>query len=143
MTNASQSKLNKQLEQRLQALKSLSIQFVSYMIEEGFKGQKIDKIVATFTRHQTKIISGVLGGAGLAGGAWAAVSLWTGSLGAWSGLAYTLGLVSMPAWVPLAGGVAGLTAVRLAIVPSSSGSRRRSGPAGHCPGSGDALHRFL
>ena len=115
MVNSSQSKLNKQLEQRLQALKSLSIQFVSYMIEEGFKGQKLDKIVASFTRHQTKIISGVLGGAGLAGGAWAAVSLWTSSLGVWSGLAYTLGLVSMPAWVPLAGGVAGLTAAGGAV----------------------------
>ena len=114
MAKKSQSR-RAELEQRVQALKSLSVQFVSYMIEEGFKGQTLDKIVASFTRHQAKIISGVLGGAGLAGGAWAAVSLWTGSLGAWSGLAYTLGFLSMPAWVPLAGGVAGLTAAGGAV----------------------------
>jgi hypothetical protein len=91
MALSRKAQLNKRLEQQLLALKSLSVQFVSYLIEEGFKGQALDKIVISFTRHQTKIISGLLGGAGLAGGAWAAISLWTGSLGLWSGLAYTLG----------------------------------------------------
>jgi len=53
----------------LQALKSLSLQFISYMIEEGIKGQTLDRIVAAFTRHQTRIIGSVLGSAGIAGGA--------------------------------------------------------------------------
>ena len=115
MTLARKAQLNKRLEQQLQTLKSLSVQFVSYLIEEGFKGQTLDKIVTSFTRHQAKIISGLLGSAGLAGGAWAAVSLWTGSLGLWGGLAYTLGFMTMPVWVPVAGGVAGLTAAGGAV----------------------------
>lgn len=117
------------LEQRLQALKSLSVQFVSFMIEEGLKGQALDKIVASFTRHQTKIVSGVMGSVGLAGGAWAAVSLWTSSIGVLSGLKLSLGLLSMPVWVPLAGGVAGLTAaggvVYGALTLAKSRSKRR------------------
>ena len=96
MESPPKKQLNKRLEQGLQALKSLSVQFVSYMIEEGFKGQKLDRIVAAFTRHQTKVVSGILGSAGLAGGAWAAVTLWTSSLGLWGSLAYTLGFISMP-----------------------------------------------
>jgi len=109
----------------LQALKSLSVQFVSFMIEEGFKGQTLDKILAAFTRHQTKIVSGVLGSAGIAGGAWAAISLWTSSLGLWGSLGYALGLVSMPVWVPVAGGVAGLTAAGGAIYGVLSLARSR------------------
>ena len=115
MTLARKAKLNKRLEQQLQTLKSLSLQFVSFLIEEGFRGQTLDKIVTSFTRHQAKVISSLLGSAGLAGGAWAAVSLWTGSLGLWSGLAYGLGFLTMPVWVPVAGGVAGLTAAGGAV----------------------------
>ena len=118
--------LNKRLEQGFQALKSLSVQFVSYMIEEGFKGQTLDKIITAFTRHQAKIVSGILGSAGLAGGAWAAISLWTSSLGLWGGLGYTLGLISMPVWVPVAGGVAGLTAAGGAVYGVLSLARSRS-----------------
>ena len=119
-------KPNKRLEIQLQGLKTLSVQFVSYMMEEGFKSWALGNIVASFTRHQAKIISGLLGGAGLAGGAWAAVSLWTGSLGAWSGLAYGLGFLSMPAWVPVAGGVAGLTAAGGAVYGVLSMAKSRS-----------------
>ena len=114
------------LEQRLQALKSLSVQFVSFMIEEGLKGQALDKIVASFTRHQTKIVSGVMGSVGLAGGAWAAVSLWTSSIGVLSGLKLSLGLLSMPVWVPLAGGVAGLTAAGGAVYGALTLAKSRS-----------------
>ena len=114
------------LEQRLHALKSLSVQFVSFMIEEGLKGQALDKIVASFTRHQTKIVSGVMGSVGLAGGAWAAVSLWTSSIGVLSGLKLSLGLLSMPVWVPLAGGVAGLTAAGGAVYGALTLAKSRS-----------------
>ena len=126
MTSPQKKQLNKRLEQGLQALKSLSVQFVSYMIEEGFKGQTLDKIVTAFTRHQTKLIGGILGSAGLAGGAWAAISLWTGSLGLWGSLGYALGLVSMPVWVPVAGGVAGLTAAGGAVYGVLNLARSRS-----------------
>ena len=126
MISPRKKQLNKRLEQGLQALKSLSVQFVSYMIEEGFKGQTLDKIVTAFTRHQTKLIGGILGSAGLAGGAWAAISLWTGSLGLWGSLGYALGLVSMPVWVPVAGGVAGLTAAGGAVYGVLNLTRSRS-----------------
>ena len=99
----------------LQALQTLSVQFVSHLIEEGAKGEALDKIVSSFTRNQAKIVSSILGGAGLATGAWAAISIWTSSLGLWGGLGYALGLVSMPVWVPFVGGAAGLTAAGGAI----------------------------
>ena len=50
MTIARKTQLNKRLEQQLQTLKFLSVQFVSYLIEEGFKGQTLDKIVTSFPR---------------------------------------------------------------------------------------------
>jgi hypothetical protein len=115
MARVQQTQAYKFSSKGLQALTSLSVQFVAFMIEEGFKGQTLDKIVTAFTRHQRKIISGVLGSAGLAGGAWAAVSIWASSLGFWGGLGYTLGVVSMPVWVPVIGSVAGLTAAGGAI----------------------------
>ena len=125
MAKAKQTKRG-DLEQRLKALKSLSVQFVSFMIEEGLKGQTLDKIVASYTRHQTKIVSGILSSAGLAGGAWAAVSLWTSSIGVLGGLKLSLGLLSMPVWVPLAGGVAGLTAAGGAVYGALSLAKSRS-----------------
>lgn len=115
MARVQQTQVYKYSSKGLQALTSLSVQFVSFIIEEGFKGQTLDKIVAAFTRHQRKIISGVLGSAGIAGGAWAAVSIWAGSLGFWGSMGYTLGVISMPVWVPVVGSMAGLTAAGGAI----------------------------
>ena len=112
-------------ERPFQALRALSVQFVSFMIEKGLEGQKLDKIVNGFTRHQTKIVSGVLGSAGLAGGAWAAASVWASSLGLWGSVGYALGLVSMPFWIPVAGGVAGLTAAGGAVYGALSLARSR------------------
>ncbi len=112
-------------ERPFQALRALSVQFVSFMIEKGLEGQKLDKIVNGFTRHQTKIVGGVLGSAGLAGGAWAAASVWASSLGLWGSLGYALGFVSMPFWVPFAGGVAGLTAAGGAVYGALSLARSR------------------
>lgn len=125
MARSKKAQVDKLPVRGIQALKSLSVQFVSYMIEEGFKGQTLDKIVAAFTRHQAKIISSVLGSAGIAGGAWAAISLWTGSLGFWGSLSYSLGLLSMPVWVPIVGSVAGLTAAGGAIYGVLSLARSR------------------
>ena len=125
MAQSKKAQIDKLPARGIQALKSLSVQFVSYMIEEGFKGQTLDKIVAAFTRHQTKIISSVLGSAGIAGGAWAAISLWTSSLGFWGGLSFSLGFLSMPVWVPIVGSVAGLTAAGGAIYGVLSLSRNR------------------
>jgi hypothetical protein len=99
----------------VQALKSLSVEFVSHVTEGVLKGETFDALFAAFSRHQAKIVSGVLGSVGIAGGTWAAISLWTSSLGLWSTLGYSLGILSMPVWVPVAGGVAGLTAAGGAV----------------------------
>ncbi len=113
---ASKKKPVKQhFEKSYLALKSLSLQLNTYLIEEVFKGIAVEKIVSTFTRHQSKLVSGILGSVGLAGGAWAALSLWTGSLGLWSSLGYTLGLISAPIWIPIAGGAAGFSAIGGAV----------------------------
>jgi exonuclease VII small subunit len=115
MAKTSKKQLTKMANKGLQALQTLSVQFVTYLIEEGAKGKAIDKVVTSFTRNQAKIISSILGGAGLATGAWAAISIWTSSLGLWGSFGYALGLVSMPVWVPFVGGAAGLTAAGGAI----------------------------
>ena len=113
------------LEQGVQVLREFSLQFVSFMIEEGFKGRGLDSIVTAFAKHRTAIISGVLGGAGLAGGAWAAVTMWTGSMGLWGSVTMALGFVTTPVWVPVAGGVAGLTAAGGALFGVRSLARSR------------------
>jgi hypothetical protein len=95
-------------EQSRRLLKELSVQFVSYMSQEGLRGRKLD--VSRFSRQHTKLFSGLVGGVSVAGGAWAAVSVWTGSLGLAGNMALTLGLAATPIWVPFAGGVAGLGA---------------------------------
>ena len=115
MAKPKKKALKQMANKGLQALQTLSVQFVSHLIEEGAKGEALDKIVSSFTRNQAKIVSSILGGAGLATGAWAAISIWTSSLGLWGGLGYALGLVSMPVWVPFVGGAAGLTAAGGAI----------------------------
>ncbi len=86
-------------EQTHQVLKEFSVQFVSYMSEEGLRGRKLD--VSRFSRQHTKLFSGLVGGVSVAGGAWAAVSVWTGSLGLAGNLALSLGLFATPIWVPL------------------------------------------
>ena len=110
-------------EQSRQVLKELSVQFVSYMSEEGLRGRKLD--VSRFSRQHTKLFSGLVGGVSVAGGAWAAVSAWTGSLGLVGNLALTLGLTTTPIWVPFAGGVAGLSATGGALYGLLSVSRSR------------------
>ena len=86
-------------EQTHAVLKELSVQFVSYISEEGLRGRKLN--VSRFSRQHTKLFSGLVGGVGVAGGAWAAVSVWTGSLGVVGNLALSFGLVATPIWVPL------------------------------------------
>ena len=110
-------------EHSREVLKELSVQFVSYMSEEGLRGRKLD--VSRFSRQHRKFVSGLVGGVSVAGGAWAAVSVWTGSLGLWGNLALSLGLVSTPIWVPFAGGLAGLSAAGGALYGLLSVSRSR------------------
>ncbi len=128
MAKPKKKALKQMANKGLQALQTLSVQFVSHLIEEGAKGEALDKIVSSFTRNQAKIVSSILGGAGLATGAWAAISIWTSSLGLWGGFGYALGLVSMPVWVPFVGGAAGLTAAGGAIygVLNLSKNRRQA-----------------
>lgn len=115
MAKSNNNQISEMAEKGLQALQTLSVQFVAHLIDEDHRGVALDKIVTSFARNQAKIVSGILGGAGLATGAWAAISLWTSSLGLWGGVSYALGLVSMPVWVPFVGGAAGLTAAGGAI----------------------------
>ena len=125
MASSSKIELEKLPLKGVQALKSLSVEFVSHVTERVLKGETFDALFTAFNRHQAKIVSGVLGSVGIAGGTWAAISLWTSSLGLWGTLGYTLGFLSMPVWVPLAGGVAGLTAAGGAVYGVLSLARSR------------------
>lgn len=59
-----------------------------------------------FHQNQKKVaVAGT--GVGAATGALGAIAMWESSLGFWGGIAATLGLVTVPAWVPIAGTVAG------------------------------------
>ncbi len=83
-------------------VRELALQLVAFVPEEVRKG-RIDAAARAFSRHRR-----VLGG--IVGDAWAALTAWTGALGAWGTVRLSLGLLSPPAWVPLAGGLAGLGA---------------------------------
>ena len=107
------------------AIRDLSVQFVTLMMQEGMQGRAVHHAVSAFGKHRTKLLSGILGGAGVAGGAWAALSMWSGSMGLWGSLAFSLGLVTTPVWVPFAGGMAGLTAAGGAIFGFVSFARNR------------------
>lgn len=115
MKKAENKSLRALADRGKEALQSLAVQFVAQLLSEANQGKALDKIVSAFARNQASLISGLLGSAGVAGGAWAAVSLWTSSLGLWSSLGYAIGWVSLPFWIPLAGGAAGLTAAGGAI----------------------------
>lgn len=85
-------------------LRELALQLVAFVLEEVRKGRGVDAAARAFSRHRRRVLGGIGGG----GGAWAALTAWTGSLGVWGAVGLSLGLLSPPAWVPLAGGLAGL-----------------------------------
>lgn len=70
-------------------------------------------------RKALKDNAGVLSDIGLAvgttGGAWGAATVWASSLGGFQSLMYAAGIASMPAWIPLAGALGGLTAGVFAV----------------------------
>jgi hypothetical protein len=125
MAKGEETAINTRPDKGLRTLQALSVQLVSYIIEEGRNGKALDKIISAFTRHQSKLVSGLLGSAGVAGGAWAAISLWTSSLGIWGSLGYAIGWIAMPVWIPIAGGAAGLTAAGGAIYGMFNFSKER------------------
>ena len=90
--------------------RDLSAQFDTMMMQERMQGRGVQRAVPAFGKYRIKLLSGILGGAGVAGGAWAALSMWSGSMGLWGSLAFSLGLIATPVWVPFAGGMAGLNA---------------------------------
>ena len=106
---------NQRVIRGLEALKGLSVNLVTHLNQISFTDQSIDRALSAFARHQTKVLSSLLTGAGAAGGIWAAFTLWTSSLGIWGSMGYALGLVTAPVWIPLAGGAAGLTAAGGAV----------------------------
>src|SRR4051812_43268415 len=52
----------------------------------------------------------VISAAGAAGGAAGGAALWAAGLGFWGSIGYSLGLISLPLWAPLAGAAVGLAA---------------------------------
>ena len=117
--------MSRRISKSVRALRELTVHFMAYLMAEGARGSKVERVVASFSRRRTDIISGILGTAGMAGGAWAALSMWTGSLGVVGSTAMALGVVATPIWIPVAGGVAGLTAAGGAAAGLRALSRRR------------------
>ena len=107
-------------------LRDLTLHLAAFVLDEVLKGRAVDVAMHAFGRHRTKLMGGLLGGAGAAGGAWAAVSAWASSLGIWGSLGLSLGLLAPPAWIPVAGGLAGLSATGGALAGALSVSRARA-----------------
>lgn len=107
-------------------MRELALQLVAFVLEEVRRGRGVDAAARAFSRHRRRVLGGIVGGGGAAGGAWAALTAWTGSLGVWGTVGLSLGLLSPPAWVPLAGGLAGLGAAGGAVAGALSLNRSRS-----------------
>ncbi len=107
-------------------LRELALQLVAFVLKEVRRGRGVDAAARAFSRHRRRVLGGIVGGAGAAGGAWAALTAWTGSLGVWGTVGLSLGLLSPPAWVPLAGGLAGLGAAGGAVAGALSLNRSRA-----------------
>ena len=107
-------------------LRELALQLVAFVLKEVRRGRGVDAAARAFSRHRRRVLDGIVGGAGAAGGAWAALTAWTGSLGVWGTVGLSLGLLSPPAWVPLAGGLAGLGAAGGAVAGALSLNRSRA-----------------
>jgi hypothetical protein len=108
------------------SLRELTLQLVAFVLEEVRRGRGVDAAARAFSRHRRRVLGGIVGSAGAAGGSWAALTAWTGSLGIWGSVGLSLGLLSPPAWVPLAGGLAGLGAAGGAVAGALSLNRARS-----------------
>jgi len=73
-----------------------------------------DVPLSTVLRQNRGAVSDIALAAGGAGGAAAGAAVWVASLGFWSSIGYSLGLVAMPLWAPVAGGLFGVTAAVVA-----------------------------
>jgi len=107
-------------------LRDLALQLVAFVLEEVRRGRAVDVAAQAFSRHRRRVLGGIVGSAGVAGSAWAALTAWTGSLGVWGTVGLSLGLVSPPAWIPLAGGLAGLGTAGSAVAGALSLNRARA-----------------
>lgn len=117
--------MTKPLGRGVRATRALALHLTSALMQHGATELPVERVVNAFSRNRRRLVSGVLGSAGVAGGAWAAVSLWSTSLGAWGSLAAALGVLATPLWVPFAGGIAGLTAAGGAAAGLRALSRTR------------------
>jgi len=113
------------LEKGMRAIRTVSLHLTSSLMQHAAGERSVERVVNAFSRNRRRLLSGVLGGAGMAGGALVAVSAWSSSLGAWGGLAAALGVLATPLWVPVAGGIAGLTAAGSAAAGLRALSRSR------------------
>ncbi|MFP6643387.1 MAG: hypothetical protein VCF24_07490 [Candidatus Latescibacterota bacterium] len=59
-------------------LRELALQLVAFVLEEVRKGRGVDAAARAFSRHRRRVLGGIGGG-----GAWAALTAWTRSLGVW------------------------------------------------------------
>lgn len=71
-------------------------------------------------------LTAALAAAGAASGAVAGTSIWLGSLGFFGSIGYWLGLVSLPLWAPVLGGLAGVVAGAGAGYAIAAGLQSRS-----------------
>jgi len=74
-----------------------------------------NKPIAEIFKQNRGILADITVAMAGAGGAWAGASIWASSLGFWGSIGYGLGLVSMPLWAPIAGGVGGTVAAAIAV----------------------------
>lgn len=103
-------------------LPELGLQLVTFVLLQVRRGRAIDVAAQAFRRHRRPVLGGIIGSAGAAGGAWAALTAWSGSLGVWGTVGLSLGLLSPPAWIPLAGGLVGGLAGGLAGLGAAGGA---------------------
>lgn len=108
MAKSREEGLNEQAVIAISALMGIAIALVVTIIAETEQGTDPADVVSGFWKqHSRKSVAAILT-AGVAGGAASGAAIWASGLGVWSGLAYTVGLVSMPFWAPVLGAVLGV-----------------------------------
>lgn len=105
------SDLDKNLAAALTRVTFVTLAMVKTIVDSAVLGIPTEKAISNFVEKQFPYISAALASAGVAGGAYLGARIWVSSLGFWPSIGYSLGIVSMPLWAPVAGALAGVIAV--------------------------------
>ncbi|OQB47872.1 MAG: hypothetical protein BWY02_01963 [bacterium ADurb.Bin157] len=105
------SDLDKNLAAALTGVTFVTLAMVKTIVDSAVLGIPTEKAISNFLEKQFPYISAALASAGVAGGAYLGATIWVSSLGFWPSIGYSLGIVSMPLWAPVAGALAGVIAV--------------------------------